>query len=311
MDSFMEQLKNKMTSLKGQKLEPTTIKLYMNNLKRLNNNKDFNSLDYLNDYDGVMKFLDKYKYGTKKNYLTAVLTGLYTDVKYKDIFEKYRTYYYDFIENNREQNNKEVNERIKNKAISWDELIKIKKDNLKKYNKTGHRINLINYFILSLYTDIEPRRSKDYTHMFIVKEYDEKIHNNKDKNYFDLKNNIMVFNNYKTKKNFGQQIIKIENKAFLSALKKYLKFRDISIRSIGDQELPFLVNRNLTHINNEQKLYNTIRQATGHKISSSLLRHIYITEHLGDKYEEITEINEKMGHGADSSTKYVIKSTVV
>ena len=54
--------------------------------------------------------------------------------------------------------------------------------------------NLLNYVVLSLYTLHKPRRNIDYTSMKISNDT-----SNDELNYLDMKRQIFIFNNYKTK----------------------------------------------------------------------------------------------------------------
>lgn len=44
----------------------------------------------------------------------------------------------------------------------------------------------------------------------------------------------------------------------------------------------------------------------GKKVSSSMLRHSYITSELGPKIEELKEIADDMGHSTSTQSEYVL-----
>jgi hypothetical protein len=97
--------------------------------------------------------------------------------------------------------------------------IKSKQVNKKEYNLLLHNL------LLSLYTDIYPRRNMDYMLMKITDDYENEPQRD-DYNWYDKKNKKFIFNKYKTSKTYGKQEIDIsKNKVLLSNLKMYLKHR--------------------------------------------------------------------------------------
>ncbi len=60
----------------AKQLTESSIKLYISNLQRLNDDKPLKNFDFLKNVDDVIKKLDKYKENTKRNYLITIVSSL-------------------------------------------------------------------------------------------------------------------------------------------------------------------------------------------------------------------------------------------
>lgn len=131
-----------------------------------------------------------------------------------------------------------------------------------------------NYIIMALLGGqyIPPRRSKDYVE-FKIKNINKSEDNYMDKNKF-------VFNNYKTAKTYGQQVVEIP-----SALQRIIK-KWISINPTD--YLLFDSNKNkLSNVKLNQRLNKLFDHK---KVGVNQLRHTY----LSDKYQTSIETNKAM-----------------
>jgi len=148
-----------------------------------------------------------------------------------------------------------------------------------------------NYIILCVVSGmyISPRRSKDWT--------DFKIKNiNKDNNNFIEKNNL-VFTSYKTSKAYGRQDI-----ALPPPLKKILN-KWISVNPTD--YLFFDINfKPLTSV----KLNQRLNKIFDKKISTSMLRHFFLTDEFSEtisQKKKISKVMEEMGSSSNMLTTYV------
>ena len=64
-------------------LSPSSLKIYMSNLRLLNDKHHINDLKFLNDSEKIMKKISGKKENTQKSYLNAVIVAL-TSVKNTD-----------------------------------------------------------------------------------------------------------------------------------------------------------------------------------------------------------------------------------
>lgn len=148
------------------------------------------------------------------------------------------------------------------------------------------------YMLLTMASGIyfPPRRSEISD--IKVRDYDPE----KD-NYIDLKKSKMVFNTYKTAKKYGREEVAI-TPAFKKILTKYLK-------KVPDQEyLLMKPNGTKYSIQNITRELNTI---FGKNISTSMLRHIYLSDLYKDvpKLTQMIQTAQDMGHSVGEAMKYV------
>ena len=143
----------------------------------------------------------------------------------------------------------------------------------KKPDKNGTDITDIqNYILLCLTTGIyiPPRRSADWVIKW--RNYTD------DENYIDLKKKQFVFNCYKTVKTYGACAIDIP-KELLAIIKKYLKL-------LPEGQDNLLFNRTGKALG-QSDIAHRLNSVFGKNISTSMLRHIYLT----GKYPFINLIN--------------------
>lgn len=308
--SFIDNLKLK---LKDNNLTSTSIDLYVKNLIRLNDNEPFTNLKFLDDLTVINNKLDKYKLNTKKIYLISIVSilNVYKNLtkKNKSLYDKY----YKLMRLMADEINKiptnQMNDNQKKNWISWDDLMaeyNSIKTRVLTYNKldklTELQYNhLLKYVVLSLYILLEPRRN-EYKNMKIVNKYTDKL--NDKFNYISLDNNELVFNEYKTKKKYGVQIIKFNND-LLDVLKLYLKFHPLN-NNEKNLDIPFLVYYNgspFKDVNSITRVLTSIHDGLG----SSLIRHIYLSYKYNDVNEEKKDTALKMGHSVETQNDYMKK----
>lgn len=148
------------------------------------------------------------------------------------------------------------------------------------------------WMLLTLATGIyfPPRRSEICD--IKLKDYDTE----KD-NYIDMKKNKFVYNTYKTAKAYGREEVSITPE-FKKLLLKYLK-------KLPDQEY-LLMKPNGTKFS-IQNITRELNSIFGKNISTSMLRHIY----LSNLYKDIPKLNlmiktaGEMGHSVGEAMKYV------
>ena len=157
--------------------------------------------------------------------------------------------------------------------------------------------------VLALYVHNPPRRNKDYQLMNIVKKYNDKYDN--DVNYLSYDENKFIFNNYKTSKKYGRQILDI-NDELKECIDFYLKYHPkVKGKITKTLNTPFLVSHTgnpLVQTNSMTKLLNKV---FGKKISSSALRHIFLTDKYKGVVDEMKEDALMMGHSTGQQKDYI------
>ena len=214
-------------------------------------------------------------------------------IKYKEQMLSDRKTYDD---ENKEQKKSATQEK---NWISQHDIQLIYNESYKKYSplfklhslKNKDKHNLIDLIILSLYVLLPPRRLKDYALM--------KVKNiNKDKdNYVD--DNNFVFQQYKTSKYYGTQIIPIPRKLKI-ILDAWSKFNtsDYLIPNHKYPNQPLTISGLHTRINN---IFDNKH------ISVNILRHSYISETVLPNVPKLTKLEkvaEEMGNSVNQQILY-------
>lgn len=306
----MEELKNYFES---KKLSDSTISTYIRNLKILNCNKDFTNLNFLKDTDFIDETLEHKCTNTKKNYYIAICACLTIDKKYKKLYDHYATKMNELNGEIKEQY-KEGKKSTKESDnwISWSDVEKVKDelyekvkgfDKLKKL--TSHQYyELLKFVVLSLYTDIPPRRN-DYVYMNICLKtpFDDSL------NWLCISTHEFIFNKFKTSKKEGSVKIEIPEK-LSNAISLYLKFQPLINGKVNSKtNEPFLVYYDCKKlpINGITYILNDCFKSIGKKISSSMLRHIYLTDKYGELNKEQEKDSHMMSHSVDVQQNVYVK----
>ena len=265
----------------------TYISILSNLYKKLNGEGDIEW--FIKENNKILKSLDNKNDQTQKTTLSAlfILTNL----------KEYQTVMNTIMKKvNNDYKNQKMNEKQKDNWISINE-IKEKYDalsvdaNLMLNKKKILNENIMMEFLLMSFLGgvvIPPRRSLDYSEMKI-RNYDVKTDN-----YY--KANKFYFNKYKTFKTYGLQILDVP-KEFNKVLKKWIKINtnDYIIYSSNGNKLSC------------PQITRTLNKIFGKKISTSMLRHIYLT----DVYKDIPKINkmenlaDQMGHSVSTAMEYI------
>lgn len=305
----MEKLKTKLKENKG--ISDNSLKIIFQQLQFLNNKKPFSNLSFLNNTEEIINKLENKtkNLNTQKTYLYSIVSAL-EQVKNKNL---------DFYKNKlnekiKEYNNIDHNQKNDKEEKNWvsSEDIENIKENLiknissknKKMDKEGYD-DLFKLMILSLYTDLPPRRNQDYQETFIKTKQDNK-------NILDLKNNQFIFKKYKTARTSGEQELKFnDNEKFKFILKLYLKHHPLYKNINKYDEVPFLVNftgEPLKQVNSITRILNKIFKKN---IGSSMLRKIYLSNKYGQDLDTLKEMKEDardMGHSTGTQQAIYIKN---
>ena len=186
-------------------IKPSTLKIYMSNLRTLYNNIDtptatFDSVDWIYIYESyINEFIFQYAPSTQKNYLSAVLVALSTDLdKYIDVYERFFTIHKQLADGiSAEQMTQEKNEKQAKNWVSMAELTDIVDSlhadiisqnlyQLAHWDKQQTEL-FQKYLVSSLYTKLPPVRL-DYSDMIVTSMSDYNKLNEKKDNYLVIEN---------------------------------------------------------------------------------------------------------------------------
>lgn len=267
-------------------IKESSKKLYLSNLKRLNDNQEPTDYNFLKNTAKILDKIQHLKDNTKRTYLISIVSVLKDQPKFKKPFD---IYYQKMMEYNKSlKTNTTKSETQTENWMSQDEIRKLWNDSLlnvvqltkgKRKLESDAFETLMNFLVLSLYVLIPPRRN-DYMKMLVLLEPAEL---KPEYNYLDVKNKQFIFQNYKTNKTYSTQTIDIP-KELMDVIQLYLKFRKDKTNL-----MPFLVKPDGTPFESINAVTRILNKIFKKKISVSLLRNIYLT----DKYAKENKEKEK------------------
>lgn len=299
----------------GGNRKESTIKSYESRLKTLNNGKDVDNLSFLYDYDVILEKIQKYKITTQRNFIISIVSVLKNIKTMKSMYDKYSKLLDHY--NTELKTNNTKSETQKDNWISQEEVIKVY-DELynqvypilcnKKTNITENNFNKITQLILlSLFVLQQPRRLLDYLSMVIVRKLPKEM--DKDLNYFDVSNGIMYFNNYKTQSTYKTQEVPV-NERLQELLKCYINIHPTKL--IAKNQIYMLCNYDGTKINNVSTLTRILNKifmnSVGKRISSNLLRNIFLTSEFKPQNDKLNNVAYNMGTSASTIQNVYIKN---
>jgi hypothetical protein len=301
----MEKLEN---TMKGKGIADTTINLYITKLIQLNNKRPFSNLAFLKNTGDIGKKLDKHEnFNTKRSYLTAIVSilthgGAGENKNYKELNMHYRGRLNDVVEQIKEIPAGTKTKKQEQNWLDWKDVLDIHRDlanKTSKYDREAIEKSLIKrriwsmYVLLSVYVLAPPRRNKDYMMM--------KYGNNEDDNFNWYDGKFFHFNVFKTAKTYGAEKFEASR-----ALRDVLD-RNVELFDIKENDYLILNEDGSQVISSSGITKQLNRIFAPKKISSSMLRHIYLTDKYGDVKEEMAEDAKAMGHSVSMQRDYVVE----
>jgi hypothetical protein len=299
--------------LKSKNITESSLKLYLNNLRRLNGGEFPKSFSFLKNTEKILADLEKYKPNTRRSYLISIVTTLKHEPKMKKLYDKY---YIHLDKYNKEgAKNNEKSETQKANWINQDEvkstydkmteevkpLLELKKLSPSEYEK------LIRWVVLSLYVLQKPRRNADYQHCVVVNNL--KGNNLEGSvNYLVLNENKWYFNNYKTKGTYKTQTVDVSPE-MMEVIKSYLKFHP-NAKNLKKKSgvTSFLVDFEGNPFENVNAITRILNKVFGKKIGVSMLRSIFLTDKYGDQLKELKQDAHDLGTSTNVIQNQYIKS---
>mgnify|MGYP003131945310 CR=1 FL=1 len=299
-------------------LSDKSLKVYTNTINKIL--KDLNGcddLECLKNTKEVIKYLDNknVSFLTKRNYYNTIIVFMQakemnTDIikVYQDKRDKLNDEYMDFQKSGKKSEKQQkawasLNELIdvKNKLKKETDIIN-KKD---KYNKKDLQ-TIQNYFILTFYLDTPLRNDLNNTKVIKLNQYNKL--SNEDKNSFNYmvygNKNFLSLSQYKTAKKYGLKIINLNNDTIRAFRLWYDKF--------NPNKDYLLINLNTNEPMTSHQLTITLtklfKKYLNKNISTTMLRHIVLSEKFGDVKKEMEDMAEKMGHDVNTQQQIYVKN---
>jgi hypothetical protein len=305
------------TKLKEKGLTESSIKLYLRNLQKLNDDLPLKNFKFLENFDAIIEKLKVYKPNTQRGYLISIVSPLSI---HKDDNKKttklFKKYYDKMMEINTEIRAVPTDEKTKTQSENWmkwseiegvfkelkfevDKFVNNKVISENQYNK------LLSLMVLSLYVLIPARRNKDYMMMDIVRPYNAL---NEDRNYLDYDGKKFIFNVYKTAKKHNQKEEAIPD-TLMEIINLYLKHHPAFENKKLPKKIntPFLVFKDGSAFSADNTITRILNKIFGKKISSSMIYHIYVSDKFGDNLKEMKEVADSRGHNVEMLQEYIKK----
>lgn len=297
---FMASLNDVLVNENG--LAKGTASMYITKLRILNNNTPFNSLAFLKDKTGIQKRLESIvNPNTRKSYVASIVSILnhQKSIMYKQLNLFYKAIFMKERISAAEKPLHEKTETQQKNWASWDDVmgtyntLKARVDDIKDYaHMTENERDIMErYIVLSLYVLQPPRRNADYYFMKFGTGRSD------DWNFIDMPDKKYYFNRFKTAK-YGKEILDVPPKMFdvIQWYKNHMGMKD------GDYLL-FPEDTKRTSPNKITKILNKIFDK---KISSSMLRHIYLSSKYGAVEKEQEKDSEFMAHSQSTQGTYIL-----
>ena len=288
----------------------STATQYLQTLYKLNGSQSFNNLAWTKKYDTVQSIIDTYSKSTQGNQymvLSSVLSLFASKPTYKAVHSHWRDKMMEAKKEREEMPAHQKTEKQEQNWLTWDDVTKKKlelcaeiQDSVKGKNLTAAQYEkLIQYVVVSLYTDIPPRRN-EYTDMYVVKKWNENL--DKTKNYYDLTNHKFIFNKYKTQKSYGTQVVDVPE-VLQATLSLYLRHHPLAKQKAKEYKL--LVKQDGSNFNTANSITRILNKTFGKKVGSSMLRHFYLSSKYGDATKEMEDDAAAMGHSTAVQKEYI------
>ena len=317
-NEYMMRLEKELMEVR--KVAETTARGYIKSLYALNKKKPFKNINFLKKVNDIESVIAEYAESTQRG-LLATITSVLSMYKDKSGYKKLYQYYHDKmmqrVETKREEE-KEGGVKTKKQSenwLSWDEINSRKGElkgglvpDKKRSVDTDEYDKLLQYVVLSLYTDVAPRRNQDYLSMFVVKKWNESMP--KDKNYLDIASKRFIYNVYKTSKKYGAQNVDIPP-ALWDTIQMFLKHHPLWKEGKRKADpVKLLVNADGTPITAVNAITRILNKVFDKKIGSSMMRHVFLTDKYKGTLDEMQKDSSAMGHSTSQQREYVLKDKV-
>lgn len=289
-------------------LSQGSIRTYTSIIKNLGKEmkQDFSEPQFiLKHHKEILEHLENTPPKLRKTRLASLVVFLSKEEKAEDVLKKFR----ELMADDRkvaedESKEQKLTDRQKQGWVDWDFVLQkyeeLKKEVtplLKQSSLDKKQFNRVQIFVLlSCLILIPPRRSLDWTSFKIRnvdKEKDNHLELIKKKPYF-------IFNTYKTVSKYGQQKELIPNNLH-QIIKSWIKLNPNDYLLMNYNQSKSISPTQLTHL---------LHGFFDKPISTSLLRHIYLTHKYGNlpAIKEMEATASSMGHSLNEAlTTYVKK----
>lgn len=248
------------------KLTRTTYERFISNLKGVE----------LSDRKTVLDFLGNQTPSMKRMYLMAIIDKI-KDNKDTDTYEFYREMAREAsVIDKFDRINRPMTEGEKANFIGWNQVIKLRDSRKERIGQSDY--DHMMYVVLCLYTMLPPQRGQVYYNCYINRDVDGS-------NAIEIRDgrSMLVVRQHKTMRAYGEILLDINNE----------------LRDVLMQWYPRCIDGKLLSCGSSTAFTNLMYNIFGQKISTDMLRKIYVTENVRNGNLSIIEreaLARKMGH---------------
>lgn len=297
--------------VKDRGITESSANLYIRNLCVMNGKTPFKSLAFLKKIETVEALIAHYAKNTKTSLYTSAVAALHTvkeKAGYKSLFATYTKKMMDAKGERREADASNEKSESQEKAwIEWADVLKkhaelkAEVDGFGKTLTSKQYDSLLRFVVLSMYVLLRPRRNADYLHLYVVPKYDESLE--KDRNYYSLDDQKIRFNVFKTAKKASEdeKVVSVPPE-LQTILAQFIRHHP---SGKGKKMFKLLVNADgspLTAVNAITRILNKLFKKG---VSSSMLRHSYLSGKYGSVLEDMKEDSALMAHSLDTQRNYI------
>jgi hypothetical protein len=283
-----------------------TVETIMATLLSVRNKVPFDSLAFLDDTTAVMARIEEMSGtdSTRKTHLGRIMAVLKEGTTY-DFYKEEHLKVKKRLAAHLETHEKSAAEEVK--LVSWDRVMEVRNKLVEECKAIGETMTSKQYetlqtlMLVMLYTEVPPRRN-DYALMDVVRTMGDM--GDTTSNYYCIDRRKFVFNNYKTKEEYGQQVFDVPD-AVADVIDSVVGMR-LLVPTL--RRVPLLVNQNGNRINAVSAITRMMTKAFGTPMGATAMRHIYLAHEfptLLDDIEKRKRVAEAMAHSVKQQLQYI------
>jgi len=290
---------------------------YIRCLTTMNGKQGFKTLAFLKKTDAIEPIIANYADNTRAGYYVAAVSALQlfkTKAGYKSVYDYYYKKMLEAKHDRRVADESNVkSDKQEKEWIAWEDVLKVHaalKTEVAAFATAKHLTKpqygkLLDYVVLSLYVLMRPRRNADYHHMYVTPSItDGLVVITNDRNYYATDTHKMMFHVFKTAKTAPESEKSLEVPADMQEVLALL-IRHHPLAKGKRHQFKLLVNYDGSPITAGNAITRQLNRIFKKHVSSSMLRHSYLSGKYGKVLEEMKDDSAAMAHGLTTQRNYI------
>jgi len=310
---FITTLRDRLVKEKG--VSEITAKNNVNHLRMVAQG-GFKNMMFLADKARIEERLATYAPNSRKAILGTIVSvlRLFKSPIYKGLLKHYQALFTAAREAaTGDAGPKEVSEKEASSWIDWPEVVarheQLARDvkpfeNQKEWTPAQHE-QYLGYAALSLYVLRPPARNSNYQKMTAMKDSAAALERT-DGNYYLPKTRQFVFNDYKTAKVYGKQVVPVPVR-LAKILDTLLRHSKAGLATRRWKEIPVLTYADGSTLDAQYAMTRLLNSVFGKRIGSNMLRHSYVSHKYGGVAGEMAADAADMNHSVSTQINEYIR----